>query len=88
MRFMPMDVHSHLLRSACAAGRTPVLYAHPWEFDTPFDGEAGFPWIVRLRQGHGSGGRMRRALSRLLGSFDSITLEELCRESSPGMGPT
>ncbi|MDM7993272.1 MAG: DUF3473 domain-containing protein [Candidatus Fermentibacter sp.] len=87
MRFMPMHVHHRLLRRACAAGRTPVLYAHPWEFDTPFDGEAGFPWIVRLRQGLGSGPRMQRALSRLLGSFDSITLAELCRESSRGMDP-
>lgn len=87
MRFMPMPVHSTLLGLICAAGRTPVLYAHPWEFDTPFDGEGGFSWKVRLRQGHGSGARMRRALSRLLGSFDSMTLAELCRESSQQNNP-
>ena len=81
MRFMPLWVHSLLLARACASGRTPVLYAHPWEFDLPFDGERGFPWIVRLRQGRGGGGRMRRAVAGLLGRYGSITLACLSAES-------
>ncbi len=80
-RFMPMSLRSILLAKACRAGRIPVLYSHPWEYDEPFDGQPGFPVLVRIRQGHGSGGRMWTCLRRVLESFDSIKLAELAAGS-------
>lgn len=77
IRFMPLRLHSGLLRRTVRAGLTPVLYSHPWEYDVPFDGERGFSPVVRLRQGHGSGGRMWDALGRLLDRFESMTLIEI-----------
>jgi hypothetical protein len=80
-RFMPLSLRSILLAKACRKGGIPVLYSHPWEYDEPFDGQPGFPALVRIRQGHGSGRRMWTSLGMVLKSFGSITLAELAAGS-------
>jgi len=80
MRFLPLGLLRGLLRRVTSAGRTPVLYLHPWELDGGMR-ISDCSRIQRLRQETGSGRRARRKLERLLRSFRGIPLAELAEMS-------
>ncbi|MFO7948905.1 MAG: DUF3473 domain-containing protein [Candidatus Fermentibacteraceae bacterium] len=80
MRFLPLALLRALLGRVTSAGRTPVLYLHPWELDGGMS-ISGCSRIQRLRQETGAGRGARRKLEHLLASFGGITLSELAERS-------
>lgn len=80
MRFLPLGLLRGLLGRVTSAGRTPVLYLHPWELDGGMS-IADCSRIQRLRQETGAGRGARRKLEHLLRTFRGITLSELAGRS-------
>jgi hypothetical protein len=80
LRVLPAPVVSWAIRRANAAGRSAVLYVHPWELDRHHP-RLGLGRLARLRHRIGIG-RLPRRLTRLVATHTFKPMAALARQQS------